>query len=103
MMGFFPVVFSLALIYFRVKAEPNEIFQPAGKDASALTFLSGLEKAFQVFSPDERVCSSNRGLSHPRQLHCIQAVSAIHLYSHWKEAKWKQDNPFSTGITHAVK
>lgn len=94
MMGFFPVVFSLALIYFCVKAEPNEIFQPAGKDASAFTFLSGLEKAFQVFSPDEGVCSSNRGLSHPRQLHCIQAVSAIHLYSHWKEASESRTTPF---------
>lgn len=38
----------------------------------------------------------------PASPHCIQAVSAIHLYSHWKEAKWKQDKPFSTGITHAV-
>lgn len=67
MMGLFPVVLSLALIYFCVKAEPNEICQPAGKESSALTFLSGLEKAFRVFSPDERVCSSNRGLSHPCQ------------------------------------
>lgn len=62
--GLFPaVVFSLALIYFCVKTEPNDTCQPAEKDSSVLTFSNGLRKAFWVFSPDGRVCSFDSSFS----------------------------------------